>query len=47
MLSRRQPLPWSSSSPVVTHVHADLTDAAAAAKALAPLTDVTHVFYAA
>ena len=47
MLSRRQPLPWSSSSPAVTHVHADLTDAAAAAKALAPLTDVTHIFYAA
>ncbi|KAL6893451.1 hypothetical protein ACP4OV_007549 [Aristida adscensionis] len=45
-LSRR-PLPlWSPPSPPsVTHLHLDLTDSAAVAEALAPLTDITHVFY--
>ncbi|CAN6319535.1 unnamed protein product [Urochloa humidicola] len=46
----RGPLPsWSSPPPfpAVTHLHVDFADAAAVAHALAPLTDVTHVFYAA
>ncbi|WVZ57343.1 hypothetical protein U9M48_007737 [Paspalum notatum var. saurae] len=48
-VSRRAPPPWSPPppSPAVTHLHLDLADAAAVAEALAPLTDVTHVFYAA
>ncbi|CAN6300461.1 unnamed protein product [Urochloa humidicola] len=48
-LSRGPLPPWSSPppSPAVTHLHVDLADADAAAQALAPLTDVTHVFYAA
>ncbi|CAN6312260.1 unnamed protein product [Urochloa humidicola] len=51
-LSRRPPPPWhvhppSSSSSVVTHIHVDLTDAAAVSATLAPLTDITHVFYVA
>nr|CAB3500431.1 unnamed protein product [Digitaria exilis] len=49
-LSRRPLPPWSSpppSSSSVTRIQADLTDAAAATAALAPLTDTTHVFYVA
>ncbi|CAL4940093.1 unnamed protein product [Urochloa decumbens] len=48
-LSRGPLPPWSSPppSPAVTHLHLDLADAAAVAQALAPLTDITHVFYAA
>ncbi|WVZ57332.1 hypothetical protein U9M48_007730 [Paspalum notatum var. saurae] len=49
-LSRRPPPPWhppSSSPSSVTHIHVDLTDSAAVAEALAPLTDITHVFYVA
>jgi nucleoside-diphosphate-sugar epimerase len=47
-LSRR-PLPpwWPPPSPSVTHIQVDLTDSATAAAALAPLTDITHVFYVA
>uniref|UniRef100_A0ACD5YP58 Uncharacterized protein n=1 Tax=Avena sativa TaxID=4498 RepID=A0ACD5YP58_AVESA len=45
----RRPLPhWSRPpSKSVTHLHLDLADSAAVAEALAPLTDITHVFYAA
>ncbi|XP_047086747.1 (S)-8-oxocitronellyl enol synthase ISY1-like [Lolium rigidum] len=45
----RRPLPrWSRPpSPAVTYLHLDLADSAAVAEALAPLTDVTHIFYAA
>jgi nucleoside-diphosphate-sugar epimerase len=45
----RRPLPrWSRPpSPAVTYLHLDLADSAAVAEALAPLTDITHVFYAA
>ncbi|CAL4931708.1 unnamed protein product [Urochloa decumbens] len=47
-LSRRPLPPWSPpSSSAVTRIHADLTDANATAEALAPLTDITHVFYVA
>jgi len=47
-LSRRPLPPWSPPpSPSVAHVQVDLTDAAAVAEALAPLTDITHVFYVA
>ncbi|CAL4940088.1 unnamed protein product [Urochloa decumbens] len=47
-LSRRPPPPWHPPpSSSVTHIHADLTDSAAAAAALEPLTDITHVFYVA
>ncbi|KAJ1296638.1 hypothetical protein BS78_01G317500 [Paspalum vaginatum] len=47
-VSRRALPPWSPApSPAVTHLHLDLADAAAVADALAPLTDITHVFYAA
>ncbi|CAL4931707.1 unnamed protein product [Urochloa decumbens] len=47
-LSRRALPPWSPpSSSAITHIHADLTDPAGAAAALAPLTDITHVFYVA
>jgi len=46
-LSRRPPPPWSPPSSSVTPIHVDLTDYAAAAAALAPLTDITHVFYVA
>ncbi|CAN6300463.1 unnamed protein product [Urochloa humidicola] len=47
-LSRRPLPPWQPlSSSSVTHIQADLTDSAAAAEALAPLTDITHVFYVA
>ncbi|CAN6289073.1 unnamed protein product [Urochloa humidicola] len=47
-LSRRPPPPWvPPPSSAVTHIHVDLTDSAAAAEALAPLTDITHVFYVA
>uniref|UniRef100_A0ACD5X7W3 Uncharacterized protein n=1 Tax=Avena sativa TaxID=4498 RepID=A0ACD5X7W3_AVESA len=45
-LSRRSPPPWSPApSSSVTRVLVDLTDTAAVAKALAPLADITHVFY--
>jgi Delta4-3-oxosteroid 5beta-reductase len=47
-LSRRPPPPWSlPSSSSLTHIHVDLTDSAAVAEALTPLTDITHVFYVA
>ncbi|CAD6213689.1 unnamed protein product [Miscanthus lutarioriparius] len=47
-LSRRPPPPWSlPSSSSLTHIHVHLTDSAAVADALAPLTDITHVFYVA
>ncbi|PUZ40557.1 hypothetical protein GQ55_9G433500 [Panicum hallii var. hallii] len=47
-LSRRPPPPWfPPPSPSVTHIQVDLTDYSAAAEALAPLTDITHVFYVA
>ncbi|WVZ57340.1 hypothetical protein U9M48_007734 [Paspalum notatum var. saurae] len=47
-LSRRPLPPWQPSSPSsVTHMHVDLTDSAAVAEALTPLTDITHVFYVA
>ncbi|XP_052162103.1 3-oxo-Delta(4,5)-steroid 5-beta-reductase-like [Oryza glaberrima] len=47
-LSRRPPPPWSPPPPAaVTHLCVDLADAAAVAEALAPLTDITHVFYVA
>uniref|UniRef100_A0A0D9VVJ4 PRISE-like Rossmann-fold domain-containing protein n=1 Tax=Leersia perrieri TaxID=77586 RepID=A0A0D9VVJ4_9ORYZ len=47
-LSRRPFPPWSPPpSPAVTHLHLDLADSAAVAEALAPLTDITHVFYVA
>ncbi|CAN6294633.1 unnamed protein product [Urochloa humidicola] len=47
-LSRRPLPPWHPpSSSSVTHIQADLTDSGAAAAALAPLTDITHVFYVA
>ncbi|CAL4915036.1 unnamed protein product [Urochloa decumbens] len=47
-LSRRPLPPWyPPSSSAVTHIHADLTDATTTADALAPLTDITHVFYVA
>ncbi|RCV44249.1 hypothetical protein SETIT_9G358300v2 [Setaria italica] len=49
-LSRRSLPPWSPpSSSSVTHIKVDLTDSAAVAEALTPLTDVTHVhvFYVA
>ncbi|KAK3132946.1 hypothetical protein QOZ80_6AG0529910 [Eleusine coracana subsp. coracana] len=46
-LSRRPLPPWSAAapSPAVAHLHLDLSDPAAVADALAPLTDITHVFY--
>uniref|UniRef100_A0ACD5X2A4 Uncharacterized protein n=1 Tax=Avena sativa TaxID=4498 RepID=A0ACD5X2A4_AVESA len=45
----RRPLPcWSRPpSTSVTHLQLDLSDSAVVAEALAPLTDITHVFYAA
>jgi nucleoside-diphosphate-sugar epimerase len=51
-LSRRPLPPWASAahqpSAAVTHIQVDLTDSSSAvAEALAPLTDITHVFYAA
>ncbi|KAF8738586.1 hypothetical protein HU200_013959 [Digitaria exilis] len=47
-LSRRPLPPWASSSGHhVTHLQVDLTDSTAVAAALAPLTDITHVFYVA
>nr|CAB3492194.1 unnamed protein product [Digitaria exilis] len=48
-LSRRPLPPWASSSSDhhVTHLQVDLTDSTAVAAALAPLTDITHVFYVA
>ncbi|KAM3208876.1 hypothetical protein ACQJBY_063519 [Aegilops geniculata] len=47
-LSRRPLPPWSAPLPPdVFHHHLDLADAAAVADALAPLTDVTHLFYVA
>uniref|UniRef100_A0A0E0LMZ4 PRISE-like Rossmann-fold domain-containing protein n=1 Tax=Oryza punctata TaxID=4537 RepID=A0A0E0LMZ4_ORYPU len=47
-LSRRPLPPWSPPpSPAVTHLCVDLADPAAVAEALAPLTDITHVFYVA
>ena len=47
-LSRRPPPPWSvPSSSSLTHVHVYVTDSAAVAEALTPLTDITHVFYVA
>ncbi|KAG2556771.1 hypothetical protein PVAP13_8NG149500 [Panicum virgatum] len=47
-LSRRPLPPWSPPPRAsVTHLHLDLADPGAVAEALAPLSDVTHVFYAA
>ena len=48
-VSRRAPPGWSTPppSPAVTHLQLDLADPAAVRDALTPLTDVTHVFYAA
>ncbi|XP_037416527.1 (S)-8-oxocitronellyl enol synthase ISY1-like [Triticum dicoccoides] len=45
-LSRRPLPPWSAAlPPAVFHHHLDLADPAAVADALAPLTDISHVFY--
>jgi len=47
-VSRRPLPPWSPQpSPAVTHLLLDLADPVAVAEALKPLTDITHVFYAA
>lgn len=48
-VSRRAPPGWSTPppSPAVTHLQLDLADPAAVKDALGPLSDVTHVFYAA
>lgn len=47
-VSRRPLPPWAPPpSPAVTHLPLDLADPGAVAEALAPLTDITHVFYAA
>ncbi|GJN37039.1 hypothetical protein PR202_gb25959 [Eleusine coracana subsp. coracana] len=46
-LSRCPLLPWSTAapSPAAAHLHLDLSNPAAVADAIAPLTDITHVFY--
>ncbi|VAH69749.1 unnamed protein product [Triticum turgidum subsp. durum] len=47
-VSRRPLPPWCPPpSPAITHLYLDLADPAAVAEALTPLTDISHVFYAA